>query len=144
MLILKRLAVWALEMLAVTLLLGILLYVSWGPYPGPGQHDFLRDVARYTAVTAVVFMFGSAYLLTTATFGIVLRGQRLWLYPLVAALLFVIHLQFYASGWTSSQKLPIQVFGACIVVACTLAGGWLLRRWVQAGSGARPDLPMQS
>ncbi len=47
----------------------------------------------------------------------------------------LIHLQivfFVASGGTLAERLPVQVGGACIVFACTFAGGYVLRQWEKA------------
>lgn len=130
MLILRCLVVWSLEMLLVSAALGIILYAWFGP--PPVSYDVLRDIVGYAAMTAV-FMFGSGYLLTSAISSVTLRGCRFWLYPVVAAALFIVHLQFFASGWTTSERLPIQALGACIVIVCTLAGGLLLHRPERSG-----------
>lgn len=124
---LKRLVVWTLETLSVAVLVGVFLYVVLGsPFR---QSDFGRDLSFAIAGTAVVFMVGSGYLLSTALFGLVWRSQRLWLYPAIAAALFVAHVQFFATGWGVSTKVPVQAGGACIVFACTYAGGYFLRKW---------------
>jgi len=117
----KRLAVWLLETLSEAVLLSVLLFVLGGRGPAG---DFLFILMG----TIVVFMWGYGYLFTTAIFGVVWRGRRWWLYPSSAAVLFLTHLHFYATGWASSLRLLTQVFGACIVFACTVAGNWLLRR----------------
>lgn len=135
MLILKRLAVWLLETSCEALLLGLFLIIL----SGTDQLGFAKDLLAAFVWTVVLLFWGSGYLLTTAIFGLVWRSRRLWLYPAIAAALFITHVQFFATGWTPSTKLPVQVAGACIVFACTLVGGWFLRKWLQAGS-KRPDL----
>ncbi len=128
MLILKRLAVWLLETLGEATLLSGLLYVLAGTSFG---HDFSRDLLFLFIGTSVVFMWGHRYLFTTVIFGVIWRSQRRWLYPTIAAALFAIHVQFYATGWTVSLRLLTQFAGACIVFACTFLGNCLLRKWAQ-------------
>lgn len=129
MLILKQLAVWSLETLCEALLLMVFLTIVWRD---AGQSSLAGDLALTFVGTAFVFMVGSGYLLTTAIFGVVWRSPNPWVYPAIASALFVIHVQFFATGWTSSTKVPVQVGGACIVLACTVVGGRFLRKWAQA------------
>ena len=128
MLILKRLAVWLLETLSEAVLVGAFLSVlAWA------DDSTFRGLLLLITGTAVLFMVGSGYLLTTAIFGVVWRSQRLWLYPAVAAVLFISHVQFYVTGWETSLMLQVQAGGACIVFACTFVGNCILRKWVHAG-----------
>jgi hypothetical protein len=126
MLILKRLAVWAVETLCEALLLMLFLTTLWRE---SGQSSLIDDLGLTFVGTAFVFMVGSGYLLTTALFGVVWRSARPWVYPTIAAALFIIHVQFFATGWTSTTKAPVQAGGACIVLACTFIGNWFLRKW---------------
>ena len=75
--------------------------------------------------------------------GVVWRGQKPWLYPAIAATLFVIHthIVFFRlkpdlSSSGRSAELPFLVGGACIVFACAFGGNWLLRKWSQSSSVA--------
>lgn len=133
-LILKRLTIWLLETACVTLLLSFLLMIlAWVEETGPFvsrlglAHDMLIALAM-----AAIFMVNTGYVLTTAVSRIVWRSHSFWAYPAVAAVLFLAHLQYLfreASGQSSSERLAIRVGGACVVVACTLVGSWLLRKW---------------
>ena len=128
MLILKRLAMWSGETLCEALLITLFLTVLW---TGKGQSSLRDDIGVIFMGTAFVFMVGSGYLLTTGIFGVVWRSPVFWVYPVIAAALFIFHVQFFADGWTSSTKVPVQVGGACIVAACTFAGNRLLLTWVR-------------
>jgi hypothetical protein len=127
MLILNRLVVWSCEMLGEAILVGTFLFVlAWSDQNTP------QDLVLAIAGTAGVFMFGSGYFLTTAIFGVVWRSQKPWVYPAIAAALFIAHVQFYITTWSPSKKAPVQAGGACIVFMCTYVGGYFLREWMHA------------
>lgn len=128
MLIAKRLAVWLLETLAAAVLLGVLLFLLLGPFLGRGEHNAVVQMFTYATLTLAIFMWGSGYLLTTAVASVVFRTWKLWLYPTVAAILFVVHVEFFAGGWTE-ERIPVQILGACVVFSCNLLGSFLARRW---------------
>ena len=145
-LIFKRLAVWLLEALATTLLLGVL----FGALSSPDLNAFISLLpgvwALAIGVGAILFLHG--YYLTTALAGVIWRSQRLWQYPVIAATLFVIHthIVFFrlkpdlsSSGRTA--ELPFLAGGVCIVLACTFGGNWLLRKWTHSGSNPQGALP---
>lgn len=126
MLILKRLFVWSCETLGEAILVGAFLFaLAWSGQGTP------QDLVMLMAGTAVLFMFGSGYLLTTAIFGVVWRSQKPWVYPAIAAALFITHVQFYITTWSLSKKAPVQAGGACIVFLYTYVGGYSLREWVR-------------
>jgi len=131
MLILKQLAIWSVETLCEALLLMVFLTVLWR---GAGQSRLGDDLRLTFFGTIFVFMLGSGYLLTTAIFGVFWRSTNPWVYPAIAAALFVAHVQFFATGWDPSTKVPVQVGGGCIVFGCTFLGTWYLRRFAQAGA----------
>jgi hypothetical protein len=139
-LIFKRLAVWLLEALATTLLLGVL----FGALSSPNLKTFISLLpgvwALAVGVGAILFLHG--YYLTTALAGVIWRSQRLWLYPVIAATLLVIHthIVFFRLGSDLSSsgraaELPFLGGGVCIVLACTVGGNWLLRQWTWKGNG---------
>jgi len=137
MLILKRLVVWFLESFAEACLLGGLL----GALLFPNFISVLRGVWPL-ALAVGILLFVHGYYLTTALFGVVWRSERLWLYPAIAATLFVIHMQIAfvrlqpdMSGGGRAMGLPFQVGGACIVFACTFVGSRLLRKWYEFRAG---------
>jgi hypothetical protein len=126
--ILRRLTVWCCETLCKVLLITVFLTLLWR---GEGRNS-VWDELGLIAVANFVFMVGSGYLLTTAFFGVVWRSPSARVYPAVAATLFILHIQFFADGWTASTKIPVQVGGAFIVFACCYAGNWCLKRWSAA------------
>ncbi|MFN8938749.1 MAG: hypothetical protein ACK532_09395 [Acidobacteriota bacterium] len=127
----KRLVVWLIETLCEVLAVSVLLIVLSGRSENRGLAD---DVLLAIWGTALVFMVGSGYLLTTAAFGVLWRSINPWVYPAISAALFVIHVQFFATGWDPSTKVPVQLGGAGIVFGFAFLGTWLLRTWVAAGS----------
>ncbi len=130
--ILKRFVVWFGETSCEIPLLILLSLVISGR---SSQRSLADDVELLFLGTAIVFMIGSGYLLTTVIFGVFFRSKTLWVYPTIAATLFVAHEQFLFKGWKlpDASHVETQVFGACIVFACTLAGNFFLRKWVQVG-----------
>ncbi|MFO0284241.1 MAG: hypothetical protein ACK532_20270 [Acidobacteriota bacterium] len=130
MLFLRRLTVWFCETLCEATLITVFLTLLWWG-EGEGRSSLSDSLGLIFVGTPFVFMVGSGYLITTALFGVVWRSPIAWVYPAVAAVLFVLHVRFFADGWTAETKIPVQVGGACIVAACTFVGNQLLRRWVQ-------------
>jgi len=129
----KRLVVWLIETLSEALLLGISVAYLF--------HQSPRMMAMFVFGTLISFMFPTGYLLTTLVLRLAWRNPKPALYSAASAGLFIAHLQvfFLVMGPSSDDKLPTEAAGICIVFACTFLGGWLLRKWVQAGS-QRPDL----
>lgn len=138
-LILKRLTVWLLEAFFSTLLFGVL----FGALSAPDMSTFASILpgswALAFGVGAILFLHG--YYVTTALAGVVWRSQKAWLYPTIAAALFVIHthIVFFrlkpdlsASG--RAAELPFLVGGACVAFACAFGGNWLLRKWRQSSN----------
>ena len=126
MLMLKRIVVWSLEtLLQVPLLMALLMLLS------DLSHGVRWFDVRLLLFAAIVFMVGSGYVVTTAIVAILFRGQTPWLYPIIAACLFIIHEQFFISGWAPPEtiQLQIQAGGASVVFATTFLGGRYLRRW---------------
>lgn len=127
MLILKRLAIWFSETSLEALLLGLALVGLFGF----DQHAFARSLGLYVS-GIILFSFTTGYLLTTAVARGAWRGRRLWSYSATAALLYLVHSEVFfrvSGGSTRRERFSIQVAGACIVCACTLAGTLVLRRW---------------
>jgi hypothetical protein len=132
LMILKRLAVWLIETACEALALSVLLIILSGRSENRSLAD---DLLLGLWGTALVFMVGSGYLLTTAILGVLWRSPNPWVYPAIAAALFMAHVQLFATGWGPSTKVPVQVGGACIVFACTFLGTRFLRKSAQAGNG---------
>jgi hypothetical protein len=137
----KRLAVWAFETLCEALFIGILLVIfilfraedTSGLAPiGP---RWLIGIGML-AIPVLMVMFGSGFLVTTLIFNGLLRNKRMWVYPIIATILFVFHVKYYfADGWPFSNAPPIElkIGGAGIVFLCTSVGNLLLRKWTKTG-----------
>ena len=134
MLKLKRLAVWFLEISCEALLLSLLLIGLSVPFQ-PGQFGLGAELLSSFGVIANWLFWRTGYLFTTAIVAVFFRGQKLWVYPAVAALLFVIHIEIVmvklGSDLASTYGILIPAAGACIVFACTFAGSLILRRWAR-------------
>ena len=144
--IVKRLVVWSLEAIIAALLLGGL----FGALSSPVLSNFLSILPGVLSlaigISAVLFLHG--YYLTTALAGVAWRSRKLWLYPAIAATLFLVHthIVFFrlnpdlsSSGRTT--ELPFLVVGACIVFACALGGNWVLHKWVRLGGNGPGHQP---
>ncbi len=144
-LILKRLAVWLGEALVTTLLFGALFGALSSNDVGTVFSILPGVWALGLGVGAILFLHG--YYLTTALAGVVWRSRKLWLYPMIAATLFVIHthIVFFRlkpdlSSSGRAAELPFLIGGACIAFLCAFAGNVVLRKWSQTGSsGPAPN-----
>jgi hypothetical protein len=123
--LLTRVGVVILELIAEALLLGVLLGLLIVPI------KFAALAVGALPVILVLFMHG--YYFTRPVLGLLWRGARSWLYALVAAALFTIHM---AIGYARLRPDMMQVRtwvvitffagGATIVFVCALVG----RRWL--------------
>jgi peptidoglycan/LPS O-acetylase OafA/YrhL len=134
MLILKRLAIWLLEMSLELLLLSLLPFVLYGY----DEHAFGNDLLIFLSGVSFIF-FRTGYLLSTAVSRAVWGGKRWWSYPAIGTALFLVHFQilnFSAGGaFEFPDRVRIQAAGACIVFACTFVGGHFLGNWVRDPKG---------
>jgi hypothetical protein len=133
----KRVAVWLIEVLAEALLLGCLLGALVSTQTG-----LLYGVIG-SAMAVPVVLFLHWYYLTRAFVGMAWRNQIPWLYPAIAAALFVAHMHYALAQsksdltpFAQATELPFLAGGACMVFACAFGGSWLLRKWLQSGSKA--------
>jgi len=124
--ILNRLTIWWCETVAETLCLVLFLTARFWRGTDIGS---LVTVVGLSSIGTFAFMVGSGYLLTTCFFGVVWRSSIPWVYPAIAATLFVVHVQVHVTAWEPLLKLTVQFAGACIVMACTLLGNYVLPRW---------------
>lgn len=140
--ILRRLAVWLVE---TSCEVPLLIALSFALSGRSSQRSLTDDLALLFFGTAIVFMIGSGYLLTTAIFGILLRSQTPWVYPAIAATLFVAHEQLLFTGWKlpDASHVKTQALGACIVFACTFSGNWFLRKWGDRGNQGPDGMRMR-
>jgi hypothetical protein len=130
--LMKRLVVWFVETLLEVLLLGLALTALFGH----DQHAFGRSLVAY-ASGIVLVSFTTGYMLTTAVARVAWRGQTLWSYSAIAVALFLIHSEVFfvlSGGSRRLEQLSIQMAGSCIVLACTLAGTFVIRNWVPASN----------
>jgi len=131
-----RIIVLIAELSVEAFLLGILL----GALVLPRFIHLIAGIwALALAVAVVLFLHG--YYLTRAFFGAVWRSRTPWIYPALAATLFVAHMHFAfarlkpdMSPTGRATELPFLAGGSCIVFACALVGNCLLRRWTQAAN----------
>jgi hypothetical protein len=139
MLIVKRLIVWFVETFCEAMLLGLVLIGLFGY----DQHAFGKSFA-FSVSAILLLSFTTGYLLTTAIARGAWKGQRWWSYSVIAVALFLVHSEIFfvvSGGSTRSEKFSMQIAGACIVFACTLAGTFTLRKWALARSElAEPQL----
>ena len=130
---LKRLLVWFIE----TSLEGALLAVVLVRLFGCDQHPYGKCLAVNFVWIGTMF-FSTGYLLSTGIARAMWRGRSMWIYSVVATVLFFIHFEIlnYAAGgaFDPAKRSVIRVAGACIVFACTLAGTFALRKWGPARS----------
>jgi hypothetical protein len=131
--------VWLMEVLVEALLLGVLLGILVSSQIGL----FNGVIASVLAVPVILFLHW--YYITRAFFGVVWRSQTPWLYPAIAAALFVAHMYVALaraksdlSSFAQAMEPPFLAGGACIVFACAFGGNWLLRKWTRTASSG-PD-----
>ena len=93
MLILKRLSIWFIETLFEVLFLGVLLAVLFGY----DYNALIKSVLTLSIAISYMFLV-TGYLLSTAVVRALWRGQTLWSYPAVAAVLFFIHFEIMNFG----------------------------------------------
>jgi hypothetical protein len=127
--ILKRLAVWFLEMALQAVMLGLFLIAS----SGYDEHAFGKDLLFFFNIIPLL-LCTAGFLLCT---GIILAAWislASWSYPTIAAALFLIHFEVLNIGvggaFEPPDRLRIRVAGVCLAFGCTFVGGWLLREWV--------------
>ena len=133
---LRRLVVWLAEILVEAVLLGGVVGLLLLP---DAAGAFQRIVVPALAVVFLLLVHG--YYLTVGVFAVLWRSQRSWLYPLIAAALFVGHMHFAISRSESDLTLVARsaegtflTAGAGIVFTCAFAGNWCLRKWTNSVS----------
>lgn len=136
----KRLLVWFLETVLEALLISVVLVCLLGD----NQHRYAKDVAVSFVWIGTMF-FGTGYLFTTAIARAASQGRFIRLYPGVALVLFLIHIEIlnHSAGgiFDAPKRAVIRIAGACIVLTCTFVGNLLLRRWTSAtANGLKSEL----
>lgn len=126
--LLKRLAIWAAEIISQAVLIGLLLIGLFGH----DQHALGKDLLGYAGLILIMF-FLTGYLATTAIARAVWRWRKPWLYSLIASALFLIHFEVLSiavgGAYTPRDRVRIQMAGVCIAFLSTLAGTAVLQRW---------------
>jgi hypothetical protein len=145
----KRLIVWLLETSCEALVLSgflLALGLQW-VQSRPFHESLASDFLVFLLGTVGVFMPYSGFLLSTAIFRVFSGSRRLWVYPAIAAALFVVHLRLLGivldgyrgmASWKTAWPLvaELNAGGACIVFGCTYAGNLLLRKWLLAAGNS--------
>jgi hypothetical protein len=143
-LIAKRALLLLAELVTEAFLLGALLGawawrittgLSWPANKSIGFVFIVVPAVYGWAVAVVLFLHG--YYLTRGILGLVWRNTTGWLYPVIAAILFFVHLQIgFArvkedlTPEATAFALPFEVVGAGIVLVCAFAGNRVLRKWL--------------
>lgn len=138
MLMVKRLAVWSVEKLVEGCLLGgLLVFLLWRS-SGDASLTLWDSLSHFYVfgVVVAVFLFLNGYYLTTAFFGVISRSTKIWVYPTIAAALFIFHthIVFMRAGagftpQTRAMELPFALGGVGIVFSCAFAGNCVLKKW---------------
>ena len=121
------------ELVAETVLLGWLLWlILW-------FSD--RDTARALGASPLpVFLVLAlnGYYLTRSLLGLLWKGWLAWLYSMLAAALFLLHMGAFsalfrlpANPYDTGKGTPFLLAGALIVCGCSFAGRWLLVKWAR-------------
>jgi hypothetical protein len=109
------------------------MVVVENPNQPPGM-PLYRGILGFAASVLTVGMFATGYLATTAVARMLISTRVLWIYPVVAAVLYSIHLEIMfvamrGTGWTRGEQLVVRMGGAAVVFVCALGCSVLLRRW---------------
>ena len=139
--LLERVVVTLMEVTAEVVLLGCLIGALTA-----NQGERLLYVVLGSLVALPVVLFLHGYYFTRVLAGVLLRSGKRWLYPAIAATLFVIHtyvifvrLKPDMSALGKAVEAPFLAGGACVAFACAFAVNWLFRKWTKTGSNG-PEL----
>jgi hypothetical protein len=139
---LKRIVIWLIEVLVEGLLLGCLLGALLSR-----EIRLLHGVLASVLVVPLILFF-NGYYLTRALAGVPWRSRSRWLYPLVAAVIFLVHVSIvvsFAKGdftpFARSTAIPFLAGGTCVVFVCALGGNRLMRRWTRSCTIPQVVLP---
>ncbi len=131
----KRVVVLSIELIGEAVLLGCWLGVLVA-----GEIGLLYGVVG-SALSVPVVLFLHGYYFTRTLARIALRIPTRWLYPTIAAVLFVAHMYFAIARakrdltpFAQGIEVPFLAGGAWVVFACAYGGDWLLGMWVRRGS----------
>ncbi len=96
--------------------------------------SFLENVL-FAGYMAILLLLGNWYYLTKAFFGLIYRSSKLWVYPTIAGVLFMVHAYYAAyqlqSEWVtvnSEGEFPYTLIfipiGGLSVFVCTAIVNW--------------------
>jgi hypothetical protein len=93
-----------------------------------------RAVLAFGAAVLMVGMFATGYLATSAVARVLIPIRTWWVYPLILAVVFSIHLEILfiamgGTGWTRGEQMVVRAGGACIVFVVALCGNAVLWWW---------------
>jgi hypothetical protein len=147
MVTLKRVTVWLLERLIEACLLGALFAYLMVRTSGGFSNGLLSEI-EFSALIVFLMLFSHGYYITTAILGVLRRGKRLWAYPAITVILFVVHTHIiFLHGKPDftqearAMELPMIVGGAFIVFACSFVGQMALASWAGTGRSSNAYLP---
>jgi hypothetical protein len=130
-----RLVAWLLETICEavgTCLIWGIVFVAGNTDPYLHPHNPFFAVFDFLVLVPVVLLyFGiTGYVFTTAFAAVRWRGNGKWFYPIIAALLYILHSQILFLGLNGLHEplelVLISIFGACITFGCAAAGNRLI------------------
>lgn len=137
----KRLAVWAVELVTQSALLMALLFLVVRP---SGYTTMAGIVALNLAILLYFCLTG--YVLTTFVSRLCWHKQNIWSYPAFSALLFSVHFEIfnYLLGGEIMTKYYRALLLACgmgIAFFTSLLGSSVLKHWGASSSGLQGEWP---
>ena len=133
MLTLKRIVIFLVELSVEAMLLGSVLgaLVSY-------RLGLLNGMLGSILAVPVILGLHGYYI--SRVLAVVTRVSKMsWLYPLTATSVFIAHVLYIVSRFKSdlspvahAMSVPFLVGGACVVLACSLAGSSAARKWAPA------------
>jgi hypothetical protein len=126
--VIMRITTWAIEMLVQAVLLTIFII----SISHVDSHVSPKDVL-FLVVSVLIYFGLSGYTVTTLVARILLSDNRVWIYSIVAPMLFLIHFEFVnrmvAEGFMDPHnRVLMRVIGSFLVLVVTIAGSFALKK----------------
>jgi hypothetical protein len=137
MLTLKRIAIFLVELSLEAILLGSVLGALV-------SHQLGLLNGMLGSIIAVPVILGLHGYYIWRILAVTARASKIgWLYPVAATSVFIAHVLYIVLRFKSdlspvaqAMSLPFLIGGACVVLACSLAGSLALRKWAPASNFA--------